>query len=106
MMTNKELIKLLRTKGYKKVTLETDKEESKTFYSYHRGLHINTTKNLSFHIVPKSQSLGLGRFAICATKNGESSQLGTDNPELFFPRLLSLLQRETGENGIMDEVVR
>lgn len=80
-MTNQELIRLLGTKGYRKVTLETDRGESKAFYTYRRGLHINATKNLSFHIVPQSQSLGLGRFAVCATKNGESSQLGTDRAE-------------------------
>lgn len=101
-----KLMKLLGTKGYRQVTLETDKWESKTFYSYRSGLHINATKNLSFHIVPQSQSLGLGRFAICTTKNGESSQLGTDCPELFFPRLLSFLHEETGEKEIMDEVIR
>ena len=105
-MTNRELIRLLRTKGYRKVTLETDRGEPKPFHTYRCGLHINATKNLSFHIVPRSQSLGLGRFAICATKNGESSQLGTDWPELFFPCLLSFLQGETGETEIIDEVIR
>lgn len=106
MMTNQELIRLLGTKGYRKVTLETDRGESKTFYTYRRGLHINATKNLSFHIIPQSQSLGLGRFAVCATKNGESSQLGTDRAELFFPRLFSFLQGETGETEIIDEVIQ
>lgn len=105
-MTNQELIRLLAIKGYRKVTLETDRGESKTFYTYRRGLHINATKDLSFHIVPQSQSLGLGRFAVCATKNGESSQLGTDRPELFFPRLLSFLQGEIGEKEVIDEVIR
>jgi len=47
-----------------------------------------------------------GRFAVCATKNGESSQLGTDRAELFFPRLFSLLQGETGETEIIDDVIR
>ena len=105
-MTNRELIRLLGTRGYRKVTLETDRGESKTFYTYRRGLPINATKNRSFHIVPQSQSLGLGRFAVCATKNGESSQLGTDRAELFFPRLFSLLQGETGETEIIDDVIR
>lgn len=105
-MTNQELIRLLVTKGYRKVSLETDRGESKTFYTYRCGLHINATKDLSFHIVPQSQSFGLGRFAICATKNGESFQLGTDCLELFFPRLLSFLQGGTGEKEIMDEVIR
>jgi hypothetical protein len=106
MMTSRELIRLLGTKGYRKVTLETDRGESKTFYTYRRGLHINATKNISFHIVPQSQSLGLGRFTVCATKNGESSQLGTDRAELFFPRLFSFLQGETGETEIIDEVIQ
>lgn len=70
--------------GYRKVTLETDNGEPRTFYTYRGGLHINATGNLSFHIVPPSQSLGLGRFATCATKDGESSQTGTDCADLFF----------------------
>ena len=105
-MTNKELTLFLKANGYKRMTIETDNGESKTFYIYQRGLHINATKNLSFHIVPQSQSFGLGRFAVCATKNGESSQLGTDWPELFFSRLFSFLQGETGETEIIDEVIR
>ena len=67
-MTNQELIKLLKMNGYRKVTLETDNGEPRTFYTYRGGLHINATGNLSFHIVPPSQSLGLGRFATCATR--------------------------------------
>ena len=105
-MSNQELIRLLSVKGYRKVTPETDSGESQTFYTYRGGLHINATKDLSFHIVPRSQSFGLGRFAVCATKNGESFQLGTDLAERFFPRLLSFLQGETGETEIMDDVIR
>lgn len=104
-MTNQELIKLLRTKGYKRVTVETDNGEAKTFYTYRRGLHINATEYLSFHIVPPLQSLGLGRFATCATKDGTSSQTGTDHPGLFFLRLLSFLQGETSAEKIIDDVV-
>lgn len=104
-MTNQELIRLLKTKGYKRVALETDNGDPQTFYTYRRGLHINATKDLSFHIVPQSQSLGLGRFAICVTKNGASSQTGTDYPGLFFPRLLSFLQGETSAEKIIDDVV-
>ncbi len=103
-MTNQEVIMLLKTIGYRKVTVETDGREPKTFYTYRCGLHINATANLSFHITPQSQSLGLGRFAICATKDGESSQLGTDSPELFFPRLLSFLRGEIGEKDLINEI--
>lgn len=91
-MTNQELIRLLKANSYKRIALDNDTGEPKTFYTYRRGLHINATDKLSFHIVPQSQSLGLGRFAICATGNGASSQVGTDCPELFFPRLLSYLK--------------
>lgn len=103
-MTNQELTRLLRTKGYKRVTLETDNGEPKTYYTYRRGLHINATKDLSFHIVPPSQSLGLGRFAVCATKDGASFQTGTDCPGLFFPRLLPFLQGETSGEEIINDV--
>lgn len=103
-MTNQELIKLLQAKGYRRTTLETANREPQTFYTYCSGLHINATKEFSFHIVPQSQSLGLGRFAICATKDGASSQTGTDYPRLFFPRLLSFLQGETSAEKIIDDV--
>lgn len=105
-MTNQELIRLLKANNYKRIALDNDIREPKTFYTYRRGLHINASGDLSFHIVPKSQSLGLGRFAICATKDGESSQLGTDWPELFFPRLLSFLQGETSEGEIIRGVTQ
>lgn len=103
-MKNPKLIKLLGTKGYKRVTLETDNGEPKTYYTYRRGLHINATKDLSFHIVPPSQSLGLGRFAICATENGESSQLGTDYAPFFFQPFLAFLEGERNAKEIMDKV--
>lgn len=83
-MTNRELIRLLGTRGYRKVTLETDRGESKTFYTYRRGLHINATKNLSFHIVPQSQSLGLGRFAVCATKTEKAPNWEQTGRSCFF----------------------
>jgi len=92
-MTNQELIRLLKANSYKRIALDND--------TYRRGLHINATDKLSFHIVPQSQSLGLGRFAICATGNGASSQVGTDCPELFFPRLLSYLKGETSGEEII-----
>lgn len=96
-MTNQELIKLLKTNGYKRVTVETDSGESRTFYTYRRGLHIIATRNLSFHIIPVSQNFGLGRFATCVTKDGVSSQTGTDCPGIFFPRLLTFLQGKATE---------
>lgn len=105
-MSNQELIKLLKMNGYRKVTLETDNGKPRTFYTYRGGLHINATENLTFHIVPPSQSLGLGRFATCATKGGESSQTGTDCTDLFFPRLLAFLQGKTDEEEIINDVIR
>lgn len=104
-MTNQELIRLLKANSYKRIVLDKDSGEPKTFYTYRRGLHINATDKLSFHIVPQSQSLGLGRFAICATGNGASSQVGTDCPELFFARLFSFLENEKTEREIIDEIL-
>ena len=83
-MTNREIIRELKRHGYSRVDIDTDSRAAKTFYTYRGGLHINGTGNLSFHIVPPQDSLGLGRFAICATRNGESSQLGTDHAPFFF----------------------
>ena len=65
-MTNREIIRELKRRGYSRVDIDTDRRTAKTFYTYRGGLHINGTGNLSFHIVPLQDSLGLGRFAICA----------------------------------------
>lgn len=100
-MTNREIIRELKRRGYSRVEIDTDNRAAKTFYTYRGGLHINGTENLSFHIVPPQDSLGLGRFAICATRNGESSQLGTDQAPFFFGRLLAFLKGERKENEIM-----
>ena len=103
-MTNREIIRELKRHGYSRVDIDTDSRAAKTFYTYRGGLHINGTGNLSFHIVPPQESPGLGRFAICATRNGESSQLGTDHAPFFFRRLLAFLKGERKENEIIDEI--
>ncbi len=103
-MTNQELIRLLKANSYKRIVLDNDTGEPKTFYTYRRGLHINATDKLSFHIVPESQSFGLGRFAVCATKNGAGYQEGTDYPDLFFPRLLSYLNGDISEDEIINDI--
>lgn len=81
--TNRELVRLLEHHGYKRMEIDTDRRIPKTFYVFRRGLHINASEDLSYHIVPQQDSFGLGRFAVCATKDGESSQLGTDCARLF-----------------------
>ena len=103
-MTNREIIRELKRRGYSRVDIDTDNRAAKTFYTYRGGLHINGTGNLSFHIVPPQDSLGLGRFVICATRNGESSQLGTDDAPFFFGRLLAFLKGERKEKEIIDEI--
>lgn len=99
-----ELIRLLEKFGYKRVDMDENKRIPKTFYTYHRGLHINATENLSFHIVPQKESLGLGCFAVCAVKNGVGSQLGTDHAPFFFQRLFAFLKSERSEKEIIDEI--
>ena len=99
-----EIIGWLEKAGYSRVDIDTDSRAAKTFYTYRGGLHINGTGNLSFHIVPSQDSLGLERFAICATRNGESSQLGTDQAPFFFGRLLAFLKGERKEKEIIDEM--
>lgn len=103
-MTNREIIRELKRRGYSRVDIDTDSRAAKTFYTYRGGLHINGTGNLSFHIVPPQDSLGLGRFAICATRNGESSQLGTDHAPFFFRWLFAFLKGERKEKEIIDEI--
>ena len=99
-----ELIRLLKKFGYKRVDIDTDRRIPKTFYTYCKSLHINATENLSFHIVPPEESFGMGRFAMCATKNGKSSQLGTDHAQLFFPDFFAFLKGKKNEKEIIDEV--
>ena len=92
------------TPRLQRVDIDTDSRAAKTFYTYRGGLHINGTGNLSFHIVPPQDSLGLGRFAICATRNGESSQLGTDHAPFFFRWLFAFLKGERKEKEIIEEI--
>ena len=103
-MKKKEIIQELKRYGYSRVNIDTDRRTSKTFYTYRGGNHINGTENLSFHIVPPPESFGLGRFAICATRNGESSQLGTDHAPFFFQRLFSFIKGERTEHEMVDEI--
>lgn len=103
-MKNQELIRLLKSVGYSRINIENDSFEAKTFYLYRGGLHINGSRNLSFHIVAYKDSLGLGRFATCVLKKGEGYSTGTDCPDLFYPRLLSFLRGETTENEIIHEI--
>lgn len=103
-MTNREIIRELKRCGYRRVDIDTDRRLRKTYYTCRGGLHINGTENLSFHIVPQKESLGLGRFAVCAVKNGAGLQLGTDHAPFFFQRLLAFLKGERSEQEIIDEV--
>ena len=99
-----ELIRLLKKFGYKRMDIDTDKGIPKTFYTYHRSININATENLSFHIEPKKKNSLTCRFAICATKDGKGSQLGTDHARLFFPDFFAFLKGEKSEKEIIDEV--
>ncbi len=102
--TNRELVRLLEHHGYKRMEIDTDRRIPKTFYVFRRGLHINASEDLSYHIVPQQDSFGLGRFAVCATKDGESSQLGTDCARLFLRRFLAFLKGERSGKEIIDEI--
>ena len=102
--TNRELGRLLEHHGYKRMEIDTDRRIPKTFYVFRRGLHINASEDLSYHIVPQQDSFGLGRFAVCATKDGESSQLGTDCARLFLRRFLAFLKGERSGKEIIDEI--
>lgn len=103
-MTSRKIIRELKHRNYSRVDIDTDKRTAKTFYTYRGGLHINGTKNLSFHIVPPQDSFSLGQFAICATRNGESSQLGTDHAPFFYQRLFSFLKGKRSEKELIDEI--
>lgn len=105
-MKNQEIIKLLKSIGYERTAVNTDRRNAKTYYLYRRGLHINATENLSFHIEPPNQDIGLGRFGTCATKDGKGYSIGTNHEQLFFPRLLSYLRGERNEKSIIDEIVQ
>ena len=83
-MTNRELIRLLGTRGYRKVTLETDRGESKTFYTYRRGLHINATKNLSFTSYPNPKVLGWGGLPSVRQKTEKAPNWEQTGRSCFF----------------------
>ena len=102
--TNRELVRLLEHHGYKRMEIDTDRRIPKTFYVFRRGLHINASEDLSYHIIPQQDSFGLGRFAVCATKDGERSQLGTDCARLFLRRFLAFLKGERSGKEIIDEI--
>ena len=102
--TNRELIRLLEHHDYKRIEIDIDRGIPRTFYVFRRGLHINASEDLSYHIVPQSDSLGLGRFAVCATKDGESSQLGTDCARIFLERFLAFLKSKRSGKEIVDEI--
>ena len=61
-MTNREIIRELKRRGYSRVDIDTDSRAAKTFYTYRGGLHINGTGNLSFHIVPSQSETVLWRY--------------------------------------------
>ena len=82
----------------------TDGRIPKTFYGFRRGWDINASEELSYHIVPQQDSFGLGRLAVCATKEGESSQLGTDCARLFVRRFLASLKGERSGKEIIDVI--
>lgn len=103
-MTNREIIRELKRCGYSRVNIDTDRRLRKTYYTCRGRLHINGTESLSFHIVPQKESLGLGRFTVCAVKNGAASQLGTDHAPFFFQHLLAFLKGERSEQESIDEV--
>ena len=92
-MTNREIIRELKRCGYSRVDIDTDSRAAKTFYTYRGGLHINGTEDLSFHIVPPQDSLGLGRFAICATRNGGKLTAGDRPSPVLFPVAVRFPQR-------------
>lgn len=43
-MTNREIIRELKRRGYSRVDIDTDNRAAKTFYTYRGGLHINGTR--------------------------------------------------------------
>ena len=102
-MPTSELIWLLKKYGYKRVKISEDKGIPKTFYTYHRSLNINGTEDLSFHIMPPKKGI-IGRFSMCATKDGKGTQLDTDYAQLFFPDFFAFLKGEKSEKEIIDEV--
>ena len=103
-MTNREIIRELKRCGYSRVDMDKDRRTGKTYYSTRGGLNNNGTEDRSFTIVPPQDSLGLGWFAICATRNGESSQLGTDQAQFVFRWLFAFLKGERKENEIIDGI--
>ena len=102
-MTNREIIRELKRHGYSRVDIDTDSQPQRLSTPTMAGF-INGTGNLSFHIVPPQDSFGLGQFAICATRNGESQPAQEQLCPVLFRRLLAFLKGERKENEIIDEI--
>ena len=57
--------------------IDTDRRIPKTFYVFRRGLHINASEDLSYHIVPQQDSFDWGvlRYALPKTVKAPSWEL-------------------------------
>ncbi len=101
-MKNKDIIKVLKQMGYTKVSVSSPCNV-KTYYQYKGGLHIQATKNLSFHIDPSAEKIGMGRFGVCVEKDGKGTSIDINYPKLFFSILLAFLNGVISESQIINK---
>lgn len=74
------------------------------FYKYKGGLYINGA-NVGFCINSKADAKIFGAYCTSAIDaNGAASEVLTDWPQLFFPRLFGYLAGEISEAEIIAEI--
>ena len=82
-MTNREIIRELKRRGYSRVDIDTDSRAAKTFYTYRGGLHINGTEDLSFHIVPHRTVSDWDGLQYAPPGTGKAHSWGQTMPRSF-----------------------
>ena len=95
---------ILKNNGFEKDDFNTCQGQPKVYYRTHNEMHIYYNNDLRFHIDPKNRLIGMGMYAICATKDGQSSSLESDMSSSFYARLFSLLNGEITAEELINKI--
>lgn len=104
-----DVTKALKKAGFVKVDADAVifgnvQDCAKYYYKYRGGLHINGA-NVSFCINSEADARILGAYATGAIDaTGAASEVSTDWPHLFFPRLFGYLSGQISEIEIIAEI--
>lgn len=104
-----DVTKALKKAGFIKIDAEAAifgnmQSRAKSYYKYRGGLYING-ENVSFCVNSKADARIFGAYATGAIDaTGAASEVLTDWPQLFFPRLFGYLAGEISEAEIIADV--